>query len=180
MKSMRTVSRAPTALTLLLLAVAGLLSVATSRGVTHDPVYLSWEAFRSAVTVTAPRAIERRGKILTHGHWLVVSEPQRGLHLFDNRDPAHPRAVAFVRVPGNVDLAARGTTLYADSFVDLLVFELTDTAPHLRLVRRVKDVFPYDPYQALPERQRIFPAPVDRDRGVVVAWVPRRGQGGRR
>lgn len=173
MKTTTSASPARTALALSLLAAAAGLCVATSAPRTHDPVYLSWTAFRASAAVLPAKTIERRGKILTHGHWLVVSDPNRGLHLIDNRDPKAPRPVAFVRVVGNVDIATRGNHLYADSFVDLLVFELTDEAPHIRLVRRVEDVFPYDPFQTLLPSRRVYPSRVERSRGVVVGWRQR-------
>lgn len=155
------------------LGVAALACVATSAPNTHEPIYMSWKAFRSSVKVEPPRAIAVRGKIYVHGTLLLVSEPGKGIHVIDNRDPSAPQPKAFLRVPGNIDLAARGDYLYADSSVDLLVFRLHDDPRQIKLVRRMQDVFPYQWRHLLPQGQgtkRIWPVRPDRSKGAVVGW----------
>jgi hypothetical protein len=168
------------AVPLLLLMLAGLASVATSRrpAPTHAPVYMSWKAFRQSARVVPPRAIKKRGKIYSWGKYLFLSEPNQGVHVFDNTHPQAPVAKAFIEAPGTIDIAGRGRFLYIDSFVDLLVFELTKAPFALVLVRRMKDVFPYNYRQNLPERKprgrHIWPGHPDKRKGVVVGWKPLR------
>jgi hypothetical protein len=166
-------------------ALATLACVATSpprppRTPTHHPVYMSWEELRtSAVQVLPPRPIERRGKLLIAEGHLFVSEPGQGVHVFDNRIPTDPVPILFVRIPGNIDIAVRDGRLYADSFVDLLTFELDLPARRIELVERLEDQFRYDPYQSLGADERIVPPPVDPSHGVVVAYVPITEEGAR-
>lgn len=170
---------AHTLLHVALLGTAALASVATSkrREPTHDPVYLSWERFRQSGTVEKPRAIHRNGKLLVAGSMLLVSEPNLGIHVIDNTDPRAPRPTAFIALPGNQDLALRGQHLYADSFVDLVVFEVRGSRPEeIRKVGRVNQVFPYDPYQTLEPKQYVETARVEQELGVVVGWKPRPGR----
>ena len=169
------------ALQLVALAVAAVACLATSRPrrPTHEPVYMSWTEFRNAAQVRPPRAIHEHGKIYVFGKRLFVSEPNRGIHVIDNADPRAPKRVAFLRIPGNVDLAAKGAYLYADSFVDLLVFRLDPEPRKIELVRRLKDVFPYDYRQTLPANERIVTGRVDRKKGVVVGWKRIKKGGGK-
>lgn len=156
----------------LLLALAG-VNVATSYvKPTHRPVYLSWSEFREAVRVEKPRGIGERGKIIVVGTLLLMSEPNKGVHLFDNHDPRAPKALAFLRIPGNIDIAVKEGHLYADSFVDLLVFRLAEQRGKIALVKRLRNVFPYDTRQTLPRKQRIWPDTVNKKLGVVIDWTP--------
>ncbi|MBN2352678.1 MAG: hypothetical protein JXD23_08940 [Spirochaetales bacterium] len=156
-----------------LLASTSFVCVATSPAppVLYEPVYMSWNDFRSAVKVLPPESIGRRGKIYVKGDYLYVSEPNRGIHVIDVRDPARPAARAFFRVPGNLDVAVKGSALYADSFTDLLVFCLAQEPEDSFLVRRIENVFPYDPGQTLGEGEFMSNTRnVEKNKGVVIAW----------
>lgn len=160
-----------TGLQILALGVAALACVATSAPRTHEPIYMSWKALRSSVKVEPPRAIAERGKIYVHGTLLLVSEPNKGIHVIDNSDPSVPQPKAFLRVPGNIDVAARGDYLYVDSSVDLLVFRLHADPRQIKLVRRMPDVFPYQWRHTLPRfKGRLWPVHPDRSKGAVVGW----------
>lgn len=140
---------------------------------THHAVYMSWEELRStAVQVKAPQPIRNRGKLLIVGDHLFLSEPGEGVHVFDNTDAKHPRALMFIQIPGNIDIAVRDGRLYADSFVDLLVFELDLQKRTARLSERLKDQFDYDPYQTLTSDSEVLVDSVDRKRGVVIRLEP--------
>lgn len=141
--------------------------------VTHSPVYMSWEEFRTtAVQVSGPEPIGKRGKlVLAHDH-IFLSEPGKGVHVIDNRDPAHPVQRMFIRIPGNVDIAVRDNTLFADSFVDLLTFELDLERGTAKLTGRLQDQFAYDPNQSLGTEENVYIAGVDRSKGVVIGVQP--------
>lgn len=169
----------------LLLMLAGLASVATSYvphrpRPTHEPVYMSWKAFRQSARVLPPRPIVERGKIYKWGRLLFLVEPNQGVHVIDNSQPKAPVARAFIEAPGTMDIAGRGRHLYIDSFVDMLVIELTERPLSLRLVRRIKNVFPYNHLQTVPrwsrQKDRIWPRYPDRRKGVVVGWKPISGR----
>jgi hypothetical protein len=162
----------------LVVVAAALSCLATSpprtpmRAPTHRPVYMSWQELRTnAVAVLPPRPIRKRGKLLVVDQHLFVSEPGQGIHVFENQDPSRPRAMMFIRVPGNVDVAVRDDLLYADSFVDLLTFRLDLARDTATLVGRLEGQFAYDAYQAL-DRESIVLGVVDETRGVVVRAEP--------
>jgi hypothetical protein len=141
---------------------------------THEPVYLSWDEFRSSVEVLPPRKIMKRGKIYVKDSYLYVNEPNKGIHVVDNSDPNKPVQKCFISIPGNIDLAIKGSFLYADSYVDMLVFALTINPEDIVMIRRIEDVFEYNPRQNTPfsggEARRFWPGPTDKDEGVVVGW----------
>ncbi len=176
------VRRCPWPVPVLLLMGAGLASVATSYvpKPTHAPIYMSWDAFRQSARVVPPRAINERGKIYSWGKYLFLSEPHEGVHVFDNTHPQAPVALAFIEAPGTIDIAGKGRYLYIDSYVDLLVFELQPKPFSLRLVRRIKDVFPRSYIRPLPKPvrpgPRFWPKRIDRKKGVVVGWKPLHGR----
>ncbi len=140
---------------------------------THRAVYMSWEEFRTtAVQVKEPQPIGKRGKLLIVGNHLLVSEPRKGVHVFDNADPKNPRALMFIQIPGNIDIALRDDLLYADSFVDLLVFELDLPNAKATLVQRLKDQFKYDPYLTVASDTPMALESLDQKRGVVIGFEP--------
>ncbi|MBW3468733.1 LVIVD repeat-containing protein [Arthrospiribacter ruber] len=105
------------------------------------PVYLNMESVRSAdILIESPKPLDNPGKIYIYEEYLLVNEPQKGIHILDNTDPSSPQPVNFINIPGNVDLAINSGYLYADSYVDLLVFDLHDVR-NITLSERVKDVF---------------------------------------
>jgi hypothetical protein len=48
--------------------------------------------------------------------------------------------MAFLQIPGNVDLAIRDNILYADSYVDLLAFDIS-SINNIKQIKRVNEVF---------------------------------------
>ncbi len=139
----------------------------------HEPVYLSWKDLRSSIKSESPKAIAKRGKIAIRGDHLFINEPNAGIHVFDNRNPATPVAIAFIKIPGNVDLAVKGNTLFADSFVDLVAIDLS-ALPEIKELNRQVDVFPYDAYQTA-DGQVWYYTEIDKTKGVVVSWKTTRG-----
>jgi len=109
----------------------------------NEPVFMSATEFRNSVNVTTiPRTIEERGKICFYNGYLYISEPEVGIHIIDNRKPANPQSVGFIELLGNVDIAIRNDRLYADSYIDLVWFDLNNPAQP-ELINRLEGVFPY-------------------------------------
>lgn len=107
----------------------------------YDPVYMKAETLREEIKPEAPRPLKDAGKIYVYEGYLIINEPEEGLHIVDNRNPKAPVNVAFVPIPGNVDMAVRNNILYADSWVDLVMINIEDPA-NPKFAGRVKDAFP--------------------------------------
>lgn len=130
------------------------------------PQYLSYDEMRKPVKSTAGYAIQTAGKIYIRGNYLFVNEKYKGIHVFDNSNPASPVNLAFLNIPGNVDLAVRGNYLYADNYVDLIVLDIANLNSPVE-VARIKDIFPY----TIPETIETFPiSNIDQEQGVIVGW----------
>ena len=142
----------------------------------HEPMYLSWEEFRTERSVWTSNASQMSsfGKIYTKGNYLYINEPNVGIHVFDNSDVNNPVKKTFLQVVGNVDLAIRGNRLYADSFTDLLVFDISDLN-NITLVKRESNSFPYNAYQTVsPDEEnppRTWNSSYNQSNGVIINWL---------
>ncbi|QDH81432.1 hypothetical protein FKX85_21315 [Echinicola soli] len=105
------------------------------------PVSLKTEVFRDIyVGPVSPRDIQKKGKIYIFDDFLFISEPNKGIHVIDNTSPANPKNISFIEVPGAADLAINDNILYADSYIDLLSFDISDPRD-ISLANREEDVF---------------------------------------
>ena len=140
----------------------------SDHGSSHEPEYMSWKDLRAAIKSEPSKSIGKRGKIGLRGHLLFINEPNLGIHVFDHTDPAKPKPVAFLKIPGNVDLAVKGDVLFADSFVDLVALDIS-ALPEVKELNRQVDVFPYDAYQTA-EDGVWHSGEIDKTKGVVIRW----------
>lgn len=134
----------------------------------YKPVYMSYEELRSAVKLEAPREIGKRGKIYLYENLLMINEPNKGVHIFDNTDAANPIALGFINVPGNIDIAVRDGVVYLDSFIDLVAITLS-LPDSVTVKKRITEMFEYDPYQAL-DNPDIYFEYYEIEKGVVVGY----------
>ncbi len=106
----------------------------------YEPVYSTISQIRAATGLKESREIANPGKIYLKDNFLLIGEVGRGIHLINNIDPTSPVQVGFLSIPGNNDMATWGNTLYADSFVDLVVFDITNMKS-IREVNRIGNFF---------------------------------------
>jgi hypothetical protein len=132
----------------------------------NNPVYMSYEDLRSAVSDTTPEEINQPGKIYLYGDFILVNEVREGIHVVNNADPANPEVISFIKIPGNIDMAIKNNILYADSYVDLVAIDISNL-DDIREVARFEDLFSWSlpPYEA---GTRV--GMVDESEGVVVSW----------
>jgi len=106
-----------------------------------DPVYVRPEILRQKVSGGAVKVLRQTGKIYVYSDYLLINEPDEGIHVLDNRNPSNPIPLSFIKIPGNSDLAVRNGLLYADSYVDLVVLELKNPQA-VKEIFRVENAFP--------------------------------------
>lgn len=132
----------------------------------NSPVYMSYEDFRAAVKMTAPRELNNPGKIYFKDQYIFINEKMKGVHVFDVSDPKNPNNKGFIEIPGNVDIAIKENILYADSYIDLVSIDVSNFSS-IKEVGRVQRVFPY----ALPVYDTKYPiAKLDETKGVITGW----------
>ena len=140
----------------------------------NEPVFMSVKEFRSkAIKTKSAQPIKEQGKICFYDGYLYISEPGEGIHIIDNRNPRSPKAVGFVELEGNTDISVRNDRLYADSYVDLLWFDLADPK-NPGYVNRLENAFEY----ALPpidneywyDYEECF-VNTNRNENIIVGWT---------
>ncbi|MDX1408576.1 MAG: hypothetical protein R3330_10600, partial [Saprospiraceae bacterium] len=105
-----------------------------------DPVYKPLEEMRTGIAVTDARELENPGNINYYNGFLLVNERREGIHIIDNSDPANPVNLAFIEIPGNLDMAVKDGILYADMYLDLVAIDISDPL-NASLLSRREDVF---------------------------------------
>ena len=109
------------------------------------PVYKSKELVLSEVGSTTARSLGNPGKIYVYGSYLFVNEINKGVHVIDNSNPVAPVNKRFINIPGNVDIAVKGNTLYADIYTDMLTLDIADPL-EVEVTEITRNVFPERQY----------------------------------
>lgn len=109
------------------------------------PVYKTREAVFGNIKSNLPQAVRSPGKIFIYGQYVFLNETNKGVHVIDNSNPSLPVEKAFIDIPGNLDLAVKGNTLYADMYNDLVAVDITDPL-HAKMVKDLPEVFPERSY----------------------------------
>lgn len=105
------------------------------------PIYETKSNVLAGIGSSSPRELEAPGKIFMYGKYIFVNEIDKGVHIFDNSDIRHPKSVAFIKIPGNLDIAVKGNTLYADMYGDLVAVDISEPL-NAKLVKDIAHVFP--------------------------------------
>lgn len=92
------------------------------------PIYKTLSQVRSEMKSGPAQPLKNIGKLNVFGHYIFLNEVNKGIHVIDNSNPAAPRNIAFINIPNNVDLAVKGHYLYADSYSDVAVFDISQPA----------------------------------------------------
>lgn len=133
------------------------------------PVYKTSSEVRANIKSNQAREILRPGKLFIKGNYIFLNEIDKGIHIIDNTLPANPKNVAFVDIPGNMDLAVKGNTLYADLYTDLVTLDITN--PLQIIVKSIIDnAFPFRHYTSgfTADKQKIIVDWIQRDTTVSV------------
>jgi hypothetical protein len=129
-----------------------------------EPVYTTVEELRASIELTAPDTIHAVGQIYLKGNILFLNDPGKGIHIIDNHDPVHPTPKKFLKIPGNFDMAIKGNTLYADSYVDLIAFDISNVNA-IKETGRLEGVF---------KNYRSFGIATDVNCCVITEWVEKK------
>ena len=127
----------------------------------YKPVFLSRSELDKSVKVREPRAINESGKIHLYNNLLLMSEPDKGVHIYGISDPSNPIPLKFIQIIGNRDISVKDGILIANNAVDLVSIDIKNL-DNIRLVDRLRNVFPevsnpdefyynYNPYPNRPD-----------------------------
>lgn len=131
----------------------------------NSPVYMTYDDLRKSVDIIDGQDIIQPGKIYFIDNYILVNEYQKGIHIVNNTDVNNPVVEKFIEIPGNVDMAVKGTMLYADSYIDLVTLDISDINNIIE-VDRDTSIFPY----ILPNYENGILDDVDQSKGVVTGY----------
>lgn len=108
----------------------------------YSPVYRTLPEVRAEMKSSPARELKNPGKIYIYGNYIFLNEIDEGIHIFDNSQPSSPRNISFVPIPGNQDIAVRNNVLFADSYSDLVTFDISDPK-NVTAINFAENAFPY-------------------------------------
>lgn len=108
------------------------------------PTLKSLAEIRGTVSVNSARQTNSDGKIYVAENYLFYIAKEQGVHVFNNTNPSAPINIAFINIEGVHDISVKGNYLFADNFVDLLVFDISNIQ-NITLVRTVQNSIGFSP-----------------------------------
>lgn len=129
------------------LCLIGLLSVISCKKnddyvLVGKPIVKSLTDIRNDIKVTAAKTTNSDGKIYVAGNYLYYIAQESGVHIFDNTNPTDPKNIAFIKLQGVHDIAIKGNYLFADNYVDLVVFNIANIN-NIQLEKIVENIIQY-------------------------------------
>jgi hypothetical protein len=105
-----------------------------------ESVRVTLNELRSGIKTLPAQDLENPGKIYVKDNYLFINEIKKGIHVIDNTNPSLPKAISFIQILGNVDIAVKGNILYADSYTDFVALDISNPNA-VKEVSRTKEVF---------------------------------------
>ncbi len=105
------------------------------------PIYKTKQQVREMIHSSPAREILEPGKIYVKGGYIYLNEINKGIHIIDNRRPSAPRNIAFIDIPGNLDIAIKDNSLYADMYTDVVTLDIEDPT-NVQLKKVNESIFP--------------------------------------
>lgn len=133
----------------------------------YVPVYMSLSEVEK-ISVGPQQLTKNAGKIYAFGNYIFQNDINAGVHIIDNTNKSNPVKIAFLNLPLSTEIAVKGNFLYANNYVDLVVFDITNPAKPT-FVKRVTNVFPAENQNYPAGSNTYFQCP-DNSKGIVVSW----------
>ncbi|MCW3127668.1 MAG: hypothetical protein JWO03_3326 [Bacteroidetes bacterium] len=124
----------------------------------YSPRFMKIDDLVKQVKTGPATPLRNVGKIYLSGHFIFVNEVKQGIHVIDNSNPSAPQNVAFINIPGNIDMAVKDNILYADCYIALLSLNISNPS-NPTLVSSVNDALP-----------PLYSTYADPSQGIVVGY----------
>jgi hypothetical protein len=92
----------------------------------YEPVYALKSTVLAGINGDPGTPVSQAGQIYVKGSYIYLNDPEKGIHIIDNSDPAHPVQTAFLNIPGNLNIGIRNNILYADMYADVLSIDISN------------------------------------------------------
>ncbi len=130
--------------------------------INYVPLYQDADVFLARIkSVQEEVELLNPGKLMVVGTWKFVTDVNRGIHIYNDTDPANPQKVAFIYVPGVLDIALKNKMLYANAYSALVTIDITNP-----LAAKAVDMIP----AAFPDVYSWGGPVMDSLGNVAVAW----------
>ena len=139
------------------------LSVPSGEG--KRPIYAPFSTLDD-IKVLPPQTVMESGSIFLLDTLFFMVEQYRGIHVFNVANPAEPVALAFWQIPTLTGFTISAGRLFADSWRDLIVLDITNIMD-IKLLSRQSGAF--SPLLFPPLFNGLFEC-VDESKGAVVGW----------
>jgi hypothetical protein len=127
-----------------------------------------------AIDIIDPIPIQTSGKIYAYKNYIFINDVGSGFHVIDNQNPVNPQNIAFIKLEGNNDISIKDDKLFADSYGDLVIFDISDINNIQLTSRMVNAIYKnYDVWVQnieFPQADIYDYGTIDYDRYVVVGW----------
>jgi hypothetical protein len=117
------------------------------------PVIKSKYEVRNSIAIKSGQPTNSDGKIYVYNNLLFYIAQNSGIHIFDNQNPEFPQNIAFIELEGVNDISVKDEVLYADNFMDIVVFDISNIT-NIQLVSIEEDLLTY--YAPYPEDALYF------------------------
>jgi LVIVD repeat len=138
------------------------------------PVYGADTAYKKLTYHASPVTMTAAGKIYVLGNTIYQNDIGKGIHIINNSNPSAARRVAFIELPGNTEMAIKGTIMYANNYNDLVLIDISNVSSP-REVKRLVNMFasynsqkPYT-WQAPPDTG-YYECPRFYNDSTVISW----------
>ena len=135
----------------------------------YFPILMEREQLEKSVKYREAQEIINPGKIYYKDGVIFLNEKYKGIHVIDNSNPADPKNVGFINIPGCIDMAIKNTSLMADNAVDLVTVDIKNL-PEISVTSRIKNTFP----ESTPPGENFIPYMFNTgnrpDNTIIVGW----------
>jgi hypothetical protein len=140
-----------------------------ARPVLKDAISFKTEA----INITDPTPIISSGKIYAYKEYIFINDVGLGFHVLDNQDASNPRPIAFIKLEGTNDISIKDDKLFADSYGDLVIFDISDIN-NIQLTSRLENaIYNNNIWLAsleFPQADIYDYSEIDYDKDIVVGW----------
>jgi len=138
------------------------------------PIIMNAIAFKAeAIAIEGPTSIVSSGKIYAYKDYIFVNDADRGFHVINNQNPSSPKSTAFIKLEGNYDISIKDDKLFADSYGDLVIFDVSVITDIKLSSRIVNAIYTNDIWLAnidFPQADIYDYSNIDYTKDIVIGW----------
>ncbi len=130
----------------------------------YKAITLNREAFEQSTVLLEEQPHETSGRIYVKDNYLIINEPNKGFHIYNNVNPKLPINIGFLKVLGATNISIKNNVAYINNARDLIAVKLNSEFNTIEITKRVKNMFPekVSPDGFLPDLE---------ENEVLVNWV---------